>query len=155
MKKSIILIIALFILFTLFTGCSKPKAKNASVEEVIKELADNAEIPSPQYFDLTEQENAESFLLSTDDFTEGTAVYSSTTEQADKIILIKAKDTKTVQDVERALSSVLVGLANTWESDSEEAKKVEEHVLKTKDTYVLLYVGQKNEEAEKIFDKNI
>lgn len=149
------IIICIMIISAIFSACTKPKAKETSVNEVIKKLADNAEIPSAQYLDLTQQENAESFLLSTDDFTQGVAVYSPTTEQADKIILVKAKDTKTVQDVERALASVLVGLTNTWDSDSEESKKIEEHILKTKDTYVLLYVGQKNEEAEKIFDESI
>ncbi len=143
------------LLLITFVGCSKPQAKDVSVEEVVEKLAENAELESPQYLDLTKQENAEQFLLSTDDFTQAMAVSSATKEQADKIILVKAKDTKTVQDVERALSSVLVGLTNTWESNPDEAKKVEEHILKTKDTYVLLYVGEKNEQAKKIFDESL
>lgn len=155
-SHNMFIILAFMVCCTLlFSSCTRPKAKDVSVAEVIEKLADNAEIPSMEKDDLTDKENAEKFMLSTDDFTEGMAVYSSTTEQADKIILVKAKDKKTVQDVERALADVLNGLKNTWESDDVESKKVDEHILKTRDTYVLLYVGQKNEEAEEIFDSSL
>lgn len=153
MKKYRLFVFLLSICLFL-SGCGKEKTKDISIEEVTKRLALNAEIASPEYLDLSQKENAESFLLATEDFEKGIAVYSKSTEEADKIILIKAKDSKTVQDVERSLSAVLIGLTTTWENDENEAKKVEEHILKTKDKYVLLYVGQKNEEAEKIFDES-
>ena len=152
-KYSFILI--LLCLSVLACGCGNKKNQddnNISLKEVAQKLAENGNIPSPQYLDLNQKENAEKYLLATEDIEEGIAVNSQSMEQADKIILVKANDTKTVQDVERSLGAVLVGLTTTWENNDTENKKVEEHVLKTKDKYVLLYVGEKNEEAEKIFD---
>lgn len=155
MKKYILLVYVVVFTTFLTVSCSKPKSKDVSAEQVFNKVLSAANIESAQTADLTEQENAEQYGLSTDDYDEGFAAFSENPDKADKLIVIKSKDKQSVEDVEKSISSFIVGLNTTWKSIDTEANKVENHVFKTKDLFVLLYVGEKNENIEKIFDNEI
>lgn len=87
---------------------------------------------------------------------EGSMMISAFNVNADEIIVLKAKDAKSVDTLKASLQKELDGQVQTWERYlPEQYEKVKNNVLKTKGNY-LLYVTYENVDAvEKIFDEEV
>ena len=96
---------------------------------------------------ISKDENGE--LLYT---TQGDANNTEDEDKSDKIIIVKASSKDTIENIERALSSEIVGITDSWKENDQESKKIENHIFKTKDVYVIMAISDKSEEIEKIFD---
>ncbi len=149
--KKIYLILALILL----TACSKPTAKETPILQVMNEITSEIEIPEISEEDLTDQKNAEKYGISTDSIIDGIACYSNADNNADKIIIVRAKEQKEIEGIEKALSAELTAAASAWEGNETESKKIEKAILKTKDDCIIMAISDKIEEIERIFDKNI
>lgn len=135
-------------------GCAQ-KEKNVDVEEIKEALVSGIQLESPQVTDLSGNKNeAERYGLPLGKIENGFAyVNEKTSDKADEIIVIKAKEKKNVNEIERALEAEITGLANAWEgTDKSEFEKVQKHILRSKGKYVLLAIGEENKRAEEIFN---
>lgn len=149
LKSTILIIICLS---ALFSACSKKESKNVSVSNVIDKMKETAQFDKEYEEDFKDLDVSEKYGISTDDISEGKTYYSRDENKSDEIILIKAKNKDAVENIEQALSSEVVRLSNAWKNEENEAKKVENHVLKTRDDFILLVVSEEPEKIEKIFD---
>lgn len=137
----------------IFCGCSSDKNEpNIKFSDISSAITDAAKFEDPSFEYLTETDTAQRYGISTDDIEEGIVYSTSNENKPDKIILVKARDENTLENVERALSSEVIGLTDSWENNEAEFKKVEEHVLKTTDNYVILIVSENASELEETFD---
>lgn len=151
MKKVVLFIFLIFLL----AGCSKKESKNADISEVMDNIKSAVKLDKSKQEDITSLETAERYGLSPDDIEEGSVYYTSDENKSDKIILIKAKNKDAVENIEKALAAEIVGLNETWGSNDKEARKVENHLLKTRDDYIILAVSDDVEKIENIFDEKI
>ncbi|QUG41766.1 DUF4358 domain-containing protein [Psychrobacillus sp. INOP01] len=87
---------------------------------------------------------------------EGSMYISMFNINADEIIVLKAKDDKSVDTLKASLQKELDAQIQTWERYlPEQYEKVKNNVLKTKGNYIL-YVTYDNVDAvEKIFDEKV
>lgn len=152
-KRKFLLVIMIAVIAMSLTSCTKNKSKDVSVENVMKELKSTANFKNGEEEDITDLDIAERYGISPNDVKEGTLYYSEDENSADKIVLVKAKEQDSVENIERALGNEVVGLTDAWEGNATESKKVEEHVLKTKDKFVILIVGDNAKKIEEKFDK--
>lgn len=152
MKK---LILCLFTSVLFFCGCTKTNSKdtsNVALADISNKLIETADFDNAVIEDLTNTETAERYGISTDDIESGIVYYTSDEDKADKILIAKAKDEKALENVEKAFSAEIVGLADTWSNYEFENKKVEEHILKTQENFVVLLLSDDPDELEKTFD---
>jgi len=150
MKKTLFLFILL-----LLTSCKKEEAADIPVKDLLSSMKSEVDFQNTKTEDITSIETAQRYGISTDDVEEGYVYYTTDETKPDKIIIIKAKDTDAVEDVQRSLSAEIVGLKKTWESNDTESKKIENHLFKTKDKYIILSVAENNSKIENIFDSKL
>lgn len=142
----------LICLSVLLSACSKKESKDVSVSDVIDKMKETAQFDEEYEEDFKDSDVAARYGISTDDVEEGKIYYSRDENKSDEIILIKAKNKDAVENIEQALSSEIVKLSNAWKNEENETKKVENHVLKTRDDFIFLVISEKPDEIEKIFD---
>lgn len=145
-------IVLIFIVSVSLSGCKQEVNTNVSTKDIISSMQSIENFKNGVLEDLTTQEVAERYGITKEDLEEGFVYYPSGEERADKIIVLKVKDEASIENMERAISAELIGLTDSWKNDEYEAKKVEQHVFKTKDLYILLYVGENSDKIENIFD---
>lgn len=148
MKK--LLLLLMFILS--LTGCSKNKVKDVPVDAIISNIEKNYPINNSIKEDLKQQDIAERYGISPDDIEEGVVYYTEDKDKADKIIIFKAKSKENIESLERAISSEIVGMSDSWKNNETEAKKVDNHLFKTKETYVIYCVSDNAEKIVELFD---
>lgn len=148
MKKILLFLILVFSL----AGCSKNKVKSVPIQNIISSIESKYPINNSIKEDLKQQDIAERYGISSDDIEEGIVYYTKDKDKADKIIIIKAKGKENIESIERAISSEIVGMGDAWKNNESEAKKVDNHLFKTKETYVIYCVSDNAEEIVKIFD---
>ncbi len=141
-----------FMLVFALTGCGKYENETVSLSELGSALSFAADMEDVVYEDLMDMEAAAHYGISPNEI-EGGVVYRSTDgEEADEVILVKAKNHDFLRNVEMALESEANDLSNAWKYDAEEREKTEKHILKTRGMYVLLAVTEEPERVEKVFD---
>lgn len=144
--------------FVIFTGCSLKSSDNketVSVGEIINKLSSVAGFEETVTENVKEIETASQLGISPGDIEEGficTPTPKSQNEIPDKIILVKAKDEASLENVEKALQDEMNGINSAWEEDTVNKEKIENHILKTKDNYVLLAITEEYDMLEKTFD---
>lgn len=150
MKKIILIAIILAL-----TACTKDKTETAdiSTKELLSMLREDMNLENVKTEDITTLETAERYGISPDDVEEGYVYYTTNDTKADKLIILKAKDNDTLENVQRALSSEIVGLNDTWKNDETQRSKIENHLFKTKDKYVILAITENADNLEEKFDK--
>ena len=148
MKKILLLLMLVLSLM----GCSKNKIKNVPVASIISNIEKNYPINNSIKEDLKQQDIAERYGISPDDIEEGVVYYTEDKDKADKIIIFKAKSKENIESLERAISSEIVGMSDSWKNNEIEAKKVDNHLFKTKETYVIYCVSDNAEKIVEIFD---
>lgn len=141
-----------FILIFILVGCKDDISHNISSEYILKNITDVISFQNPKEEDLKKQSVAERYGIAVDDIENGVVYYTQDENSSDKIIIAKAKEKEKVENIERALSSEVVGLTDSWKNDEKESKKIENHIFKTKDIYVILAISDEAKEITKIFD---
>ena len=152
MKKLKILLFLSLIISIFIVGCQKQKAKDVSVKTVMESMIDFSDFSLGIKEDIKDQQVAQRYGINPKDVSEGIVYYSGEDTKADKIILIKAENKDSVENIERALGAEVIGLTDSWQDNQEESRKIEKHILKTKDIFVFLYVGNNPKKMEEIFD---
>ncbi len=150
MKKILYLLI-----LSILAGCSKPKAAETPISEVMDIIKAEAGIESAAEENLSDQKNAEKYGISVNSITDGIAYYSTAQGKSDKVILVRAVSKEETENIEQALSSELTSVTAAWENNEEESKKIEKSLLKTKDDCVILAISDNIDKIEEIFDKNL
>lgn len=150
----------MFVLFFLFflVGCGqnddldKNYNKVSSIEILEAINNNNIIFQTASIKSLKTQELANRYGISTDDLTDGVVYYSTNENISDCIIIAVAKDKSNLEAIERALSSEIIGLSDSFKNNDAESKKIENHLFKTKDLVVILAISDYIEEIENIFD---
>ncbi|MGN1317488.1 MAG: DUF4358 domain-containing protein [Lachnospirales bacterium] len=150
MKKILFIILAL-----IMTGCQKPSASEVPIEEVIKEIKTQIIMTNAVEENLKNQKSAEKYGISTNSIIDGISYYSTDNNKSDKVILVRAKNKDEIQNLERALESVLISTTASWEENEEESKKIEKALLKTKDDCVILAISDEVDKIENIFNTKL
>lgn len=147
------IITAAIISLIFISGCGKDTDKNSNINfsELQSDLVSNSEFKSAQIEDLKDIKISQKYGIATDDIEEG-FVYLTKDEKPDRIILVKTKGGSSAENIEKSLANEISGLISSWENDPGESKKLEEHVLKTKDNYVILIVSENSAKLEDRFD---
>ena len=145
--------ILLFLLLILgLTGCSKNKVKDVSVESILSNIESQYPINNSIKEDLKQQDIAERYGISPDDIEEGIVYYTEDKDKADRIIILKGKSKENMESLERAIAAEIVGRGDAWKNNETEAKKIDDHSFKIKDTYVILCISDNTDKIIEIFD---
>ncbi len=150
-------VVITLIVFSFLTSCEKVESKEVSVSEIMAEMQKEIPFENPKLVDLrNDKETAERYGISTDNIYQGFVYSSSTKDQsADEIVIVQAKDDK-VQEIQWSLESEVTNLSSFWEPSSKtEYEKVQNHILKCYDDYIILAVCEEPDKAEKLFEKYI
>lgn len=144
--------------FIIFTGCSLKSddtKETVSTGEIINKLSSVAGFNETVTENIKEIETASQLGISPGDIEEGficTPTQPPQSEIPDKIILVKAKDEASLENIEKALQSEMSGINSAWEEDTVNKEKIENHILKTKNNFVLLAITEEYDMLEKTFD---
>lgn len=141
-----------FISFILLVGCSKDILPNISSEYILNNITKKVSFDNAIEENLKDQSVAERYGIAPKDIENGVVYYTKDEDKSDKIIIVKASSKDTIENIERALSSEIVGITDSWKENDQESKKIEKHIFKTKDVYVIMAISDKSKEIEKIFD---
>ena len=141
-----------FISFILLVGCSKDILPNISSEYILNNITNKVSFDNAIEENLKDQSVAERYGIAPKDIENGVVYYTKDEDKSDKIIIVKASSKDTIENIERALSSEIVGITDSWKENDQESKKIEKHIFKTKDVYVIMAISDKSKEIEKIFD---
>ena len=150
MRRSVC-ILAMLLLF----GCSKPEAKDTSMETIINDIRTSINISNYTQEDLTDQKNAEKYGISSEIIKEGYALYSNDKSLSDKIILVRAAKDEDIDILEEALSAQKMISSTAWGENEDEFEKVKDGVLMTKGDCILLAISDDAKEIKEIFSKNL
>ena len=148
MKQIFTVIFCLFLI-----GCSKDTVPNLSSEYILSEITKKVSFDNSEEEKLKDQSVAQKYGISPSDIENGVVYYTKDKEKSDRIIIVKAKSKETLENVERALSSEIVSISDSWKDNDAEMKKIEDHIFKTKDVYVIMAISNKSKQIEKAFDK--
>lgn len=154
-NKKLINIILIFIFLISLIGCKQDVNKNISLKNLMSSMQSVENFNNGVLEDLTQQEIAEKYGITKEDIEEGYVYYPNNEERSDKIILIKAKDKSNIESVERSVSSEIIGITDSWKNNKDESEKIASHIFKTRDLYVLMYIGENVDKIENIFDNTV
>ncbi|MFJ6209495.1 DUF4358 domain-containing protein [Lysinibacillus sp. NPDC092081] len=152
--KSIITIILYTITLVVLSGCSgkQETSGNPSAIEIglqighttsVEEMKEGDNKKLQKLYNIHSDE-VESFVLFT----------APTNIKADEIAVIKVKDIKNINNMKEKISKRIEKKSKSFKDYlPEEHFLIEKHVLKTKDSYILLAISKDSDEIEKIFDK--
>jgi len=152
MKKILLLCILNLLVFT---SCMGRFDSTVEVAHIMNMIKSDLKWENAVDEDVKSIENAERYGLVLENIEEGRLYYSKNTENPDKVIIIKAKDEKAIEGIEKAFNAEVVGLSDAWKNNSKEVKKVDSHVSKTRGKYVTLIVAEDAKRIEKLFDSMI
>lgn len=136
----------------LLIGCSKNTTPDLSSKYILSVINEKITFDNYVEEDLKEQNIAERYGISPSDIENGVVYYTENKDESDKIIIVKAVSKDTLENIERALSSEIVSISDAWKDNDREMAKIEKHIFKTKDIYIIMAISDKSKEIEKIFD---
>lgn len=144
----------------LLVGCSD-MSRDSSNQQVIESTkileainSNNILFESASIKNLKTQELANRYGIAVDDLKDGVIYFSTNENISDCIIIATAKDKDALEGIERALSSEIVSLSDSFKNNEEESQKIENHIFKTKNLTVLLAISDEKHMylIEEIFD---
>lgn len=148
MKKIMLILSVIFLI-----GCSKQESKDIPLNQVLEEIKVIAEFDNTQTEDLTNQKVAAQYGIDPTSISEGYVYYSTDDSIADEVIIARAASQSEVEEVEKAISSELSAKTTAWKNNEKEAKKIENHVMRTIGDCVLLAIGDKSMEIDQVFNQ--
>lgn len=134
-------------------GCNRQKSKDIPLNQVLEEIKVIAEFDNTQTADLTNQKVAAQYGIDPTSISEGYVYYSTDDSIADEVIIARAVSQSEVEEVEKAISSELSAKTTAWKNNEKEAKKIENHVMRTIGDCVLLAIGDKSMEIDQVFNQ--
>lgn len=149
-------LLLIFILPLIFlSACTSKVEPRVDVSRVMEQVKEVANFNNAIEEDATNLAVAERYGLLPDDILQGVVYHTRDPRNSDKVILLRAKNEDAVESIEHALNAEIIGMKNTWKNDKVESEKVDEHILKTRDKYVILIVADNAEEIREVFDRKI
>lgn len=148
MKKIMLAFSLIFLI-----GCNRQKSKDIPLNQVLEEIKVIAEFDNTQTADLTNQKVAAQYGIDPTSISEGYVYYSTDDSIADEVIIARAVSQSEVEEVEKAISSELSAKTTAWKNNEKEAKKIENHVMRTIGDCVLLAIGDKSMEIDQVFNQ--
>ena len=150
--KKIVWVSILSVLF--LVSCTGKFDTKVEVSQIMETIKREVDLQNGVEEDIKSMDNAERYGLTLDDIEEGRIYYTKDAENPDKIMVIKAKNEDSMENIEKAMNAETIGLMDAWKN-TEQTKKVENHILKTRGRYVLLMIGDDAKRVESIFDRMI
>ncbi len=148
MRKILLILLPFFIL----CGCGEKEEKNINLHRLIHTMETVVDFGNAEEKDLTRQDIAALYGISPDHIKQGYVYYSTDEKNADKIILLEAKDAQGLEKSEKALSEYLNSQVNSWSGIESENKKSENHLFKTYGNYVIFSICSTPDKIEEIFN---
>ncbi|WBW98216.1 DUF4358 domain-containing protein [Oceanirhabdus sp. W0125-5] len=159
MKKILSILMIAFVMISFASCGQKETVKDIS----LKEMADKIkELPSSQRLVLTDLSTPsddnkfllESMELNTEDLEEGYAIYSLINVKSDMIVVFKAKDESSVENLKKVLDKTAENQEGIWSQYlPDQYEKVQNRIVKEKGKYLIYIVSEEPQEVENIFDE--
>lgn len=156
MKKAILSLMMVLIVFTMLTACNKKEDVVIDIDALASEVMAAAEFREPtQELDDTILTNIYS-SLQISDIQKYKVYVNSTSGKAEELALFEAKDEAKAEAIFQAVKERIEDLKFGFEGYvPEELQYIENAVVKKEGKYVLFAVGQKYEKINDIFVKHI
>ncbi|KMY32137.1 hypothetical protein ACZ11_08255 [Lysinibacillus xylanilyticus] len=152
--KSVITIFVCTITLVVLSGCSgkQETPSNPSALEIGEQIRHITNLE-----DMKEGDNKKLqklYNINADEV-ESYVLYTAPTNiKADEIAVIKVKDMKNINNMKEKISNRIEKRSISFKDYlPEEYFLIEKHVLKTKDSYILLAISKDSDQIEKTFDK--
>ncbi|MCM1989815.1 DUF4358 domain-containing protein [Oceanirhabdus seepicola] len=159
MKKILSILMIAFVMIS-FAACGqKETVKDISIKEMVDKIA---ELPTAQRLmktDLSTPSDENQYLidsmeLNTEDLEEGYAIYSMINVKSDMIVVFKAKDESSVENLKKVLDKTAENQEGIWSQYlPDQYEKVQNRIVKEKGKYLIYIVTDEPQEVEKIFDE--
>ncbi len=159
MKKILSILMVAFVMIS-FAACGqKETVKDISIKEMVDKIA---ELPTAQGLiqtDLSTPDERNKYLiepmeLNTEDLEEGYAIYSMINVKSDMILVFKAKDESSVENLKKVLNKTAENQEGIWaEYLPKQYEKVQNRIIKQKGNYLIYIVTDEPQEVENIFDE--
>ena len=159
MKKILSILMVAFVMIS-FAACGqKETVKDISLKEMVDKIA---ELPTSQRLmqsDLTTPDDMNKYLiepmeLNTEDLEEGYSLSSMMNVKSDMILVFKAKDEGSVENLKKVLVKQAENQEGIWSQYlPDQYEKVQNRIVKEKGKYLIYIVTDEPQEVEKIFDE--
>lgn len=147
-------ILLYLILGIILTGCGeKPDASSVKVSTIMEVIDEKTDFKDKKIQDMKDEKVARSYGINPSDIDEGQVYYTGEEGKSDKIIVVKAKDKHALENIEKTLSALPASMAEAWQDEDNETKKIDRHLIKTNDLYTIFAVSGNIVEIEEIFDR--
>lgn len=124
---------------------------SVSSSEIVARLKNQVNLDGYKQENLTELAHAQKYGLSTKDVANGVCLHKDG-EKPDCLIVVKAKDRDSLENVERSLGNWLTLQSDSLVHDKEQTKRMEKALFKTYDTVVIVAVHDDVKAIEESFD---
>jgi len=154
--KSVITIFVCTITLVVLSGCSGKQEThdNPSAIEIGKQIKQTTNIEEMKEGDHKKLQKL--YNINADEVDSFVLFTAPTNIKANEIAVIKVKDMKNVDNMKEKISNRIEKISKSFKDYlPEEYFLIEKHVLKTKDSYILLAISKDSDEIEKTFDKAI
>lgn len=159
MKKILSVLMVAFVMIS-FAACGqKETVKDISIKEMVDKIA---ELPTSERLmqaDLSTPSDENKYLLdsmelNTEDLEEGYAIYSMINVKSDMILVFKAKDESSVENLKAVLDKTAENQEGIWSQYlPDQYEKVQNRIVKEEGKYLIYIVTDEPQEVEKIFDE--
>jgi hypothetical protein len=138
MKKIVCVIFAFFML----VGCGESgTAAAVSDKELGARLAETAGLGNGAIIkDMSDIYVASQYGIAPEEIEYGVA-YCANDGSADEAVLVRARDTEALKNIETALKERANGITNAWKYNAEESIKAEKRILRTRGLYTVLVIS--------------
>ncbi|MEB2299439.1 DUF4358 domain-containing protein [Lysinibacillus xylanilyticus] len=152
--KSVITIFVCTITLVVLSGCSGKQGtpRNPSAIEIGEQISHITNLEDMKEGDHKKLQKL--YNINADEV-ESFVLYTAPTNiKADEIAVIKVKDMNNIDNMKEKISNRIEKKSKSFKDYlPEEYFLIEKHVLKTKDSYILLAISKDSDEIEKTFDK--
>lgn len=154
MKKGLLLIMTCLVLAGSLSACGKKAGGEvtASPEEIAKNLSENA-VTSDTLSPITSDILASTYFVDMEQV-EDSAAYLSTGASACEAAVIQCKDSGYTSEVTELFETRVKNQSDLFGSyNAGEVKKLDNAIIKTAGSYVVLFVGDDTDQAEEILSE--
>ncbi|GAB0169858.1 DUF4358 domain-containing protein [Lysinibacillus sp. CTST325] len=152
--KSVITIFICTITLVVLSGCSgkQETSGNLSAIEIGEQIGHATNLEEMKEGDNKKLQKL--YNINTDEVENFVLFTAPTNIKADEIAVIKVKDMKNIDNMKEKILNRIEKKSKSFKDYlPEEYFLIEKHVLKTKDSYILLAISKDSDEIEKTFDK--
>jgi len=159
MKKILSILMVAFVMIS-FAACGqKETVKDISIKDMVDKIMELPTAERLMQSDLSTLNDENKYLiepieLNTEDLEEGYAIYSMMNVKSDMILVFKAKDESSVENLKIVLDKAAENQERIWSQYlPDQYEKVQNRIVKEKGKYLIYIVTDEPQEVEKIFDE--